>query len=683
MSDRQRLDLASGKNTLSATVWLLAHDSQISRLTTLIHERADILKRYRLAAPAAIAHHLHLPTHFHIHPVEIDQLETEVTSGNVLAVIFLIDPTRPTPAEPDVTELSRICSVHNIPFAFNLATAQPVINSFMQTRVAHLIFNPVAGQRDSTQDLLQIRQILSPWIHLHIHFTSREVDADQLTQQAVAAQPDLIIASGGDGTVSLVASQMLGRGIPLGVIPRGTANALSVAMGIPTTVAGACQLILAGTTRHLDAAYCNHHLMTLLAGIGLEAGTVGKATRELKNQWGVLAYLIAGWKQLGEQALFKAELEIEGQIHQFPAFAVTIANAAPPTSVLAQGVGEVIFDDGLLDITIITKQDAQQPTIKSKLQAARDLINLYGSALIKTKADLPNLYHFRTERLRLTTASPEPIVVDGEMVGNTPLEVSCLPSTLTVVAPAKRRPTSVEKVAGFWVQKVFPSVSALIAALGLGGLIGLPIAFWLMRRMTNVWISAQTEALEVNILQSIQQFSTPFWDRVMLSITRFGNPEIVLPIFLIILGVLWWRRDYWRLLMGIVAFIGARTINFQLGLLLEDSRPGIQLPSVTDEALALSFYGNYLQGTVLYGLIAYLLALRFPKLARWFYGGAMLWVGAIGFSRLYLGIQWPFNVLAGIVSGLLWLMICIVLLRLQDIRQAAKRQKQQTRLYLS
>jgi hypothetical protein len=210
-------------------------------------------------------------------------------------------------------------------------------------------------------------------------------------------------------------------------------------MGIPTTVAGACQLILAGTTRHLDAAYCNHHLMTLL---------------------------------------------------------------------------------GLLDITIITKQDAQQPTIKSKLQAARDLINLYGSALVKTKANLPNLYHFRTQRLRLTPASPEAIVVDGEMVDNTPLEVSSLPSALTVIAPAKRRPTSVEKVAGFWVQKIFPSVSALIAALGLGGLIGLPITFWLMKQLTSVWLPAQTEALETNILQSIQQLSSPFGDQVMLLITH-------------------------------------------------------------------------------------------------------------------------------------------------------------------
>jgi len=677
VNNRSMLDLAVSNDTLSATVWLLAHDSQIPGLAKLISERADILQHYRLAASAAIAHRLHRPTHLPIHATELNQLKAEVASGNVLAVIFLIDPSLQTPSEPDVAELSRLCSEYNVPFAFNLATAHPVLNSFMQTRVAHLIFNPVAGQRDATQDLLQIRQLLSPWMHLHIHFTSREVDADQLAQQAVAAQPDLIIASGGDGTVSPVAGQMLNTGIPLGVVPRGTANALSVAMGIPTTVAGACQLILAGTTRRLDAAYCNHHLMTLLAGIGLEAGTVGKATRALKNQWGVLAYLIAGWEQLGEQALFNAELEIEGQVHQFPAFAVTIANAAPPTSVLAQGVGEVIFDDGLLDITIITKQDAQQPTIKSKLQAARDFINLYGSALVNTKANLPNLYHFRTDRLTLKTTSPEPIVVDGEMVGNTPLEVSCLSSALTVVAPAKRRPTSVEKVAGFWVQRVFPSVSTLIAALGLGGLIGLPLTFWLVRWMTNVWVPARTRALEINILQFIQQFATPLGNQMMLGVTRFGNPEITVPIFLIILGLLWWRRDYWKLLMGIVAFIGVRIINYELGLLLEYSHPSTHPSLLTDEDLALSFQGNYLQGTVLYGLIAYLLALWFPKWARWFYVGAILWVGVIGFSRLYLGSQWPFDVLVGIVIGFLWLMICIVLLRLQDIRQTAKRQKRQ------
>ena len=349
-------------------------------------------------------------------------------------------------------------------------------------------------------------------------------------------------------------------------------------IGIPTTVIGACQLILAGTTRHLDAAYCNQNLMTLLAGVGLEAGTINKATRELKNQWGVLAYLIAGWEQLGQQKLFTAEFTIDGQVHQFQAFAVTVANAAPPTSVLAQGVGEVIFDDGLLDITIITKKEAQQPTIKSKLQTARDLINLYGSALVKAKAELPNLYHFRAERLTLNTSSPEQIVVDGEMVGDTPLDIRCLPSALKVVAPVKRRTSSVEKVAVFWVQRVFPSLSTLIAALGVLGIIGLPIMLWMIQKVTTELLPAQTEAFEVQLLKIIRQLSNPFFDRVMLFITRLGNLEVVIPIFLIVLIWLWLQHKYWKALMLIVAFIGAWIINYELTLFLQYSRPDIQPP---------------------------------------------------------------------------------------------------------
>ena len=664
----------SETNQLLSTILLSAHAGQVPNLLNMARQHSNILRRYWLLAPPNIAHQLERESHLSVHPIDLDRLESEIETSNLLAVIFLVNPTQSTASTPDVANISRLCIVRNIPFAFNLATAYPIISSFLQTRVAHLIFNPVAGQRDSTQDLLNIRQCLSPWMHLHIHFTSREEDADRLTQKAIASKPDLIVASGGDGTVSLVCSQMVDTGIPLGIIPRGTANALSVALGIPTTVMGACQLILAGTTRRLDVAYCNQTLMTLLAGIGLEAGTVGKATRQLKNQWGVLAYLIAGWEQLGEQDLFSARVEIGDRVHQFQAVAVTVANAAPPTSVLAQGVGEVIFDDGLLDITIVTKKDAQQPTFKSKLQAARDLMNLYGSALLHTQAELPNLYHFRAERLTLSTASPEQIVVDGEMVGNTPLDVRCLPSALTVVAPPKRRPTSLEKIARFWVQNVYPSVTALIAALGLGGLIGLPVAFWMVRRVATDILPAQTEAVEIQLLRTIQQLSNPFLDRLMLFISSLATLEAIVPFVLITLGLLWWKRDYWKVLLILLVFVGAGTIEYELTFLLDYSRPDIQPPSLIDQVSDIA-RESFLQGTVLYGTFAYLLTLRFPRFSRWFYGGAALLVGSIGFSRLYLGIQWPFDVLAGLSSGLLWTIVCIALLRLQDIRRAAKQQK--------
>ena len=83
--------------------------------------------------------------------------------------------------------------------------------------------------------------------------------------------------------------------------------------------------------------------------------------------------------------------------------------------------------------------------------------------------------------------------------------------------------------------------------------------------------------------------------------------------------------------------------------------------------------GHALQGTVLYGAISYLLAIRFPRFANWLYGGAMLLVGAIGLSRLYLGVHWPLDVVAGWIIGFLWLVIFVVSLRLQDLRSALKK----------
>jgi diacylglycerol kinase family enzyme len=97
--------------------------------------------------------------------------------------------------------------------------------------------------------------------------------------------------------------------------------------------------------------------MVLLAGIGFEAGTVEKAYREAKNRFGMMAYILAGIQELGNLQKFAVEIETEDKIIQAIASAVTVADAAPPTSVLAQGPAGIIFDDGLLDLTILSHRD--------------------------------------------------------------------------------------------------------------------------------------------------------------------------------------------------------------------------------------------------------------------------------------------------------------------------------------
>lgn len=307
-------------------------------------------------------------------------------------------------------------------------------------RSACLIFNPVAGQGNPEQELEQIQSLLSPELDLEIRRTTETVDADQLAKEAVEQGFDLVIASGGDGTLSAAAAALMRTSIPLGVIARGTANAFANALGIPTTIEGACQTILENFTQTIDIAYCNGLPMVLLAGIGFEAETVALATREAKNRFGILAYVLSGLRQLGNLEQFEAHIETDDKIISVSASALTIANAAPATSVLAQGPAGLVVNDGLLDLTIIAPS--------SKAGAIAATYHLLQSALSGNPSDRNDIGYLRSRQFKITTEPPQKVVLDGEIIGTTPIEVECIPAGLTVFMPATAEEAPSEKLEG-------------------------------------------------------------------------------------------------------------------------------------------------------------------------------------------------------------------------------------------
>jgi YegS/Rv2252/BmrU family lipid kinase len=266
------------------------------------------------------------------------------------------------------------------------------------------------------------------------------VDAGQLAHAAVERGAEAIIASGGDGTLSAAAEALVGSTIPLGIISRGTANAFANALNLPDTIEEACHAILSGHTKVVDAAYCNGKPMVLLAGIGFEAETVENADRETKNRLGMLAYVVSGLKQLRELESFDAEIETEDQIIKVTAAAITIANAAPPTSVLAQGPAGVIYDDGLLDLTIVAPANARGAIAAS--------FHLLQTALTGSAAERDDIGYLRAKRIKVTTTPPQKVALDGEIIGNTPIEVECIPQGITVFTPESPEITPLEKLEG-------------------------------------------------------------------------------------------------------------------------------------------------------------------------------------------------------------------------------------------
>ena len=237
----------------------------------------------------------------------------------------------------------------------------------------------------------------------------------------------IIIASGGDGTVGAVASVIQGSDIPLGIIPRGTANAFSVALGIPTGLKAACTSLLLGNLRQVDVAICNNKPMILLAGLGFEAGMVDKANRKLKNILGPMAYIFSGARQIVDQKPFQATLQIDGKDYRVDASAITIANAAPATSVMAQGFGKVIPDDGLLDIIVASPKDT--------ISGLSVLSSLAWSAVMSSNSNNNDLACFRADQIKIELNESQKLVIDGEILDAQHVMVTVNSRALQVVAP--------------------------------------------------------------------------------------------------------------------------------------------------------------------------------------------------------------------------------------------------------
>jgi membrane-associated phospholipid phosphatase len=188
---------------------------------------------------------------------------------------------------------------------------------------------------------------------------------------------------------------------------------------------------------------------------------------------------------------------------------------------------------------------------------------------------------------------------------------------------------------------------------------------WLCR---EVW-QREYWPLDINILLNIHHFANPVLDRLMLSITSLGDPGFVVIIIAMSAGWLLWQRRLPEVKILILACAGALVLNQGMKLIFSRPRPTLW-PSLLHETSFGFPSGHALGSIVLYGLLAYFYAVYRPHHAQGLYLLSVILISSIGFSRLYLGVHYPTDIIAGYITGWLWLMVCIGLLKLQKIRAA-------------
>ena len=295
---------------------------------------------------------------------------------------------------------------------------------------AYLIANPVSGTKLWSEKEHLIVARLSAYYDLTILKTTPEQNGITLAKQAIEHNPDIIIACGGDGTVTEVASVLVGTSCRLGIIPLGTANALAhVLMGIKSKfipVEQACDLIIDGQTNLIDTAYCNNDLMLLLIGIGFEHAMIEKADRESKNKSGQLAYLNGFLHSFGENKAQQLMVKLDdNEPEAINTNSFIVANAAPFTTLLAQGGGQPDHRDGLLDVNWLTPNKDNETTVLS-------IAELMFSSITQTHLAI-NSHYTNAKRVEISADETLNYVIDGEVKSADKVVVSIHPASLNVI----------------------------------------------------------------------------------------------------------------------------------------------------------------------------------------------------------------------------------------------------------
>ncbi|GGD65661.1 diacylglycerol kinase family protein [Lacimicrobium alkaliphilum] len=299
---------------------------------------------------------------------------------------------------------------------------------------AWIIANPVAGGGKWDVYKQELVNRLSQHYQLTIRTTTKDIDGETLTKQAVKEKADLVVACGGDGTVTEVASALINTDIALGIIPMGTANALSQALcgGISKIIPleTACRAITEGNTISMDSATCNGKLMLLLAGVGFEEKMVSSADRDTKNNSGQMAYLHGLWQAIEQNSIYTLTVQFDNHPpEEIDTQSLVVANAAPFTTLLAQGKGQPDVDDGKLDVTWLTGTNASDTHLVS-------LAELAFSGLTQDKSE-GQVKHRQVERIRISGEQLEKYVIDGEIYHDTSLDIQIQPNSLLVRVPGE------------------------------------------------------------------------------------------------------------------------------------------------------------------------------------------------------------------------------------------------------
>lgn len=293
--------------------------------------------------------------------------------------------------------------------------------STAQHRRILAVVNPVSGIYSHEKTIRELRERAARMdVDLEVVETRKDQDIETAIR-SVQGPFDCYLAVGGDGTVVETASVAMRDGIPLAMLPRGTANAVAWHFRIPIDVGQALKVAVRGHPLQVDVGRLPDREFLIMAGLGYDAHIIEGATRSLKKRLGFLAYLYSAARQLRRRPyVFRIHLDDQ------PPFRLTGATAFITNTGTLIGnvrlVKQISPTDGLLDLIVVSPENFGS------------FFRIVFWGLLGRLNEDPRVRYYRAKRVRVECRPSAPLEVDGDVVGqNRTLQAEILPRALTLM----------------------------------------------------------------------------------------------------------------------------------------------------------------------------------------------------------------------------------------------------------
>lgn len=290
-----------------------------------------------------------------------------------------------------------------------------------------ILLNPTAGRgaagtrRKQLETLLQHYSGGNEW---RIRESTKKGDATRIASEEATRGTKVIAIAGGDGTLGEALNGVFGKQATLAILPMGTGNDIARCIGIGTNLEFAVDTLFHGECRAIDVGMTDNHYFLNVAGCGFDAVVADRVNRGFKFLTGTAAYYAAVVLTLFTYRAAKFCVSTPEQRHEFEGMLCSIANAN------SYGGGMLIapdakMDDGYFDVCMLSKA------------GIIEFLRAFPRVFRGEHTSHPKVTMLRSNRVTVESQPPMPVLLDGDVFGNTPKTFTILPRSQSLLYPTE------------------------------------------------------------------------------------------------------------------------------------------------------------------------------------------------------------------------------------------------------